>query len=115
MLIKSALLSGTLDAIIAPTSGPAHRTDLRWEDRDTGGRVSVQRHPLDVQSIASLLKFRGAVATANGFQAAIQRAICRHLPQEGFNVGAKLNHGQTASVLQRGGDDLVGPVNVLRL
>jgi amidase len=26
-----------LDAIIAPTSGPAHRTDLLWGDRDTGG------------------------------------------------------------------------------
>jgi amidase len=26
-----------LDAIIAPTSGPAHRTDLVWGDRDTGG------------------------------------------------------------------------------
>jgi amidase len=26
-----------LDALIAPTSGPAHRTDLLWGDRDTGG------------------------------------------------------------------------------
>jgi amidase len=26
-----------LDAIIAPTCGPAHRTDLLWGDRDTGG------------------------------------------------------------------------------
>jgi amidase len=26
-----------LDAIIAPTSGPAQRTDLLWGDRDTGG------------------------------------------------------------------------------
>ncbi len=26
-----------LDAIIAPTTGPAHRTDLLWGDRDTGG------------------------------------------------------------------------------
>jgi amidase len=26
-----------LDAIIAPTTGPAQRTDLLWGDRDTGG------------------------------------------------------------------------------
>jgi amidase len=26
-----------LDAIMAPTCGPAHRTDLLWGDRDTGG------------------------------------------------------------------------------
>ena len=29
-----------LDAIIAPTSGPANRTDLVWGDRDTGGCTS---------------------------------------------------------------------------
>ncbi len=29
-----------LDAIIAPTGGPAHRTDLVWGDRDTGGCTS---------------------------------------------------------------------------
>ena len=29
-----------LDAIIAPTGGPAYRTDLLWGDRDTGGCTS---------------------------------------------------------------------------
>jgi amidase len=29
-----------LDAIIAPTCGPAHQTDLVWGDRDTGGCTS---------------------------------------------------------------------------
>jgi len=77
--------------------------------------VRVQRHALDAQSITSLFEFRGAVATANGLHIGKQRAGCRHLPQEGFNVRAKMNHDQTAGFLPRVGDGLVGPVNVLRL
>jgi hypothetical protein len=75
----------------------------------------VQRHALDAQSIASLLEFRGAVATANGLQVGKQRAGCRHLPQDGLNVRAKMNHGKTAGFLPGVSDGLVRPVNVLRL
>jgi hypothetical protein len=73
--------------------------------------VRVQRHALDTQSIASLLEFRGAVATANGLQIGKQWAGCRHLPQDGFNFRAKMNHGQTAGFLPVVSDGLVGPVN----
>jgi hypothetical protein len=77
--------------------------------------VRVQRHALDTQSIASLLEFRGPVATANGFEIRKQWAGCWHLPQEGFDVRAKMDHGQIAGFLPRIGDGLVGPVNVPRL
>ena len=30
-----------LDAIVAPTTGPAHRTDLVYGDRDTGGSSTL--------------------------------------------------------------------------
>ena len=77
--------------------------------------VGVKRHAFDAKPFASLLEFRGAVATANGLQIGKQRAGCRHLPQDGFDVRAKMNHGQTAGFLPGVGDGLVGPVNVLRL
>jgi amidase len=35
--IDSIMQSLNLDALIAPTTGPAQRTDLLWGDRDTGG------------------------------------------------------------------------------
>ena len=77
--------------------------------------IGVQRNPVDSQPHTALVKLRGAVATTDGLQIGKQPAGCRHLPQNGFNVRAKMNHGQTAGFLPRVGDGLVGPVNVLRL
>src|SRR5208337_4905856 len=70
---------------------------------------------VDSQPQTTLVKLRGAVATANGLQVGKQRAGCWHLPQDGFNFRAKMNHGQTAGFLPVVSDGLVGPVNVLRL
>ena len=77
--------------------------------------IGVQRNPIDSQPQTALMKLRGAVATANGLQVGKQRAGCRHLPQEGFNVRAEMNHGKTACFLPVVSDGLVEPVNVLRL
>jgi len=77
--------------------------------------IGVQRNTVDSQAKTALVKLRGAVAAANGVKVGEQRAGCRHLPQEGFNVRSKMNHGKTAGFLPVVSDGLVGPVNVLRL
>lgn len=38
--IDTAMEEHELDAIVAPSGGPAHRTDLLWGNRDTGGSSS---------------------------------------------------------------------------
>ena len=38
--IDAAMDEHKLDAIVAPSGGPAHRTDLLWGNRDTGGSSS---------------------------------------------------------------------------
>ena len=38
--IDAAMDEHNLDAIVAPSGGPAHRTDLLWGNRDTGGSSS---------------------------------------------------------------------------
>src|SRR5512136_3410645 len=76
--------------------------------------VRVQRHALDTQSNASLLEFRGAVATANGLQVGKQRTICRQPAQNSRDFIGEMHHSQTAGLLSVVGDGLVGLVNVLR-
>ena len=77
--------------------------------------VGMQRNAFDAKPFAPLLEFRGTIATADGLQIRKQWTLRRQPAQHGFDVRAKMNHGQTAGFLPRIGDGLVGPVNVLRL
>ena len=77
--------------------------------------VGVKGHTFDAKAHAALFEFRGTIATADGLEMGEQRAFCRQAAQDGFDVGAKMNHGKTASLLAGVGDGLIEPINVLRL
>src|SRR5579862_4992802 len=69
--------------------------------------IGMKRNALDAKSLAALFEFRGAVATADGLEIGEQRAFCRQTTQDGFDVGAKMNHRETAGLLAGVSDSLV--------
>ena len=77
--------------------------------------VRMKGDACDAESFAALLEFRGAVTTADGLEIREQWAFSRKTTQNHFDVGAKMNHRETAGFLPGVGDGLVAPINILRL
>lgn len=80
-----------------------------------GIAIRVQRHPLDVEPVAALSKFRGPVRRTHLAQIREQRPRRPEPAQDGFDFLAEMNERQAVGFPAGVADHAVGPVNVFRL